>query len=140
MDNELTDKEIERLDFITDRVGSFINEILPDGKTITVDPDLTDEVITAIWDCLKDRGICTENDFYPFRESVPEGKKFTVAIEVKSLVKREVYADSFEDAYDRASNYGVSKGELLDAEVVEDTVVSAEDENGELMDYANRED
>lgn len=137
MYNELTDKEVERLDFITDRVRSFINEILPDGKKTEVDPDLTDNVITAIWDCLKDRGICTENDFYPFRDTVPEGRKYTVAIEVRSLVKRGVYADSFEDAYDKASNHGVTKGELRDAEVVDDTIVSAEDENGELMDYAN---
>ena len=137
MDNEFTDKEVERLDFINEKVGSFINEILPDGKKITVDPDLTDEVISAIWDCLKDRGICTENDFYPFRDTVPEGKKYTVAIEVKSIVKRNVYADSFEDAYDKASNHWVTKRELMDAEVVDDTIVSAEDENGELMDYAN---
>ena len=139
MDKEFTDKEIERLDFITDKVQSFINEILPDGKKISADNDLIDDVICSIWNCIKDKNICTENDFYPFRDTEPNGKKkFTVHMEVKSVVNKDVYASDFYEAYERANSLGISQRELNDAEITEETVVSAEDtETGEVLDYAN---
>lgn len=69
----LSFEEVKRLDFLYDEVETFVNKILPKGKSIEEDdpewPEIRDRVLETVWDCIKDRNICTEREFYPYRES-----------------------------------------------------------------------
>lgn len=69
LDEELTEKEMERIDTVHEEVFNFINRILPNGKKVKWDLDLIISVAEAVWRCLEDRNICTEMEFYPYRES-----------------------------------------------------------------------
>lgn len=68
MELELTDEEMERIDHIQHLTYDYILKMLPDGKAVEWDLDLIDEVIEAVWEAIKDRDICTEGQFYPYRE------------------------------------------------------------------------
>jgi len=68
LDDEFTDREIERIDTVDNAIHEFLNNIVPNGKTVEWDRDLIISVVEAVWDCIKDRNICTEMEFYPYRE------------------------------------------------------------------------
>ena len=72
MNSELTDKEMDRIDHIQQLTYDYILEMLPDGKAVEYDLDMIDDVIEAVWGAIKDREICTEMEFYPYREHNPE--------------------------------------------------------------------
>jgi hypothetical protein len=73
MNSELTDKEMDRIDHIQQLTYDYILKMLPDGKAVEYDLDMIDDVIEAVWGAIKDREICTEMEFYPYRESGIEG-------------------------------------------------------------------
>ena len=67
MDEEFTDAEIERLDFLRNTTADFINSLV--GREIEDDPDLIDRIVETVWDGVKDKGLgITEMEFYPYRE------------------------------------------------------------------------
>jgi hypothetical protein len=68
LDDEFTDREIERIDTVDNAIHEFLNNIVPNGKTVEWDRDLIISVAEAVWECIKDRNICTEMEFYPYRE------------------------------------------------------------------------
>ena len=72
MNSELTDKEMDRIDRVQNLTYDYINKMLPRGKSVEFDLDTIDDVIEAVWDAIKDKGICTEMEFYPYREHEPE--------------------------------------------------------------------
>lgn len=65
---ELTDKQIERQDFVDNATFDFIKSLIPNGKQIEWDIDCIAQVRDKVWDVLKHRKICTEQEFYPFIE------------------------------------------------------------------------
>lgn len=69
MDKELTDEELERIDLLHNETYDFINRILPGGREIGWDLNLIDNVIEAVWNGIKDWNVCTEMEFYPYREN-----------------------------------------------------------------------
>lgn len=63
-------------------------------------------------------------------------RKFIVSIAVDCRVEKEVEAESFEDAFDIATEEGISVDEWETAEVIADHPVNAFDTaTGELKDY-----
>ena len=66
--DELTDAEMERIDFLHDEAEEFLRKVVPDGRSINPTPDMRERLIEAVWDIIKDEGICTEMEFYPYRE------------------------------------------------------------------------
>ena len=46
----------------------FIKSLIPNGKQIEWDIDCIAQVRDKVWDVLKHRKICTEQEFYPFIE------------------------------------------------------------------------
>lgn len=66
--DELTDAEMERIDFLHDEAEEFLRKIAPDGRSINPTPDMRERLLEAVWDIIKDEGICTEMEFYPYRE------------------------------------------------------------------------
>lgn len=72
MKKELTDAEIERIDKIQNLTHEYINSLLPDGKAVEFDLNMVNSVIEAVWDAIKDKGVCTEKEFYPYRDSDDE--------------------------------------------------------------------
>lgn len=69
MDKELTDEEMARIDHIQNETYNYLRRMMPEGKEIGWDLNLIHEVIEDVWDRIKDLGICTEMEFYPYRES-----------------------------------------------------------------------
>ena len=65
---ELTDGEMDRIDRIQNLTYRYINDMLPDGREIGWDLDLIDRVIEAVWKEIEDKNVCTEMEFYPYRE------------------------------------------------------------------------
>ncbi len=65
---ELTDKQIERQDFVDNATFDFINSLIPNDKQIEWDIDSIAQVRDAVWEVLKHRNLCTEQEFYPFFE------------------------------------------------------------------------
>lgn len=72
-ERELSDEEVERLDFLYNETEAFVNKILPKGKSLEIIdpnwPEICNRVLETVWDCIKDMNICTEREFYPYREN-----------------------------------------------------------------------
>ena len=74
MSREMTDKETERLDKIHNLTYEFLQNLIPGGGKAkggtddAWDRDLIDDVLETVWNGIKDKGICTENEFYPYRD------------------------------------------------------------------------
>lgn len=65
---ELTDKQIERQDFVDNVTFEYINSLVPSDKLIEWDIDCIAQVRDAVWEVLKPKNICTEQEFYPYIE------------------------------------------------------------------------
>ena len=65
---ELTKEQIERQDFVDNATFNFINSIIPNENQIQWDIDSIAQVREKVWDVIKFRNICSEQDFYPFIE------------------------------------------------------------------------
>ena len=68
MTKELTDTQLERIDLLHNEIFDFINRILPNHKTISWDMGLIGQVAESLSTILSSKGICSEMDFYPYRE------------------------------------------------------------------------
>lgn len=73
--NELTDAEVERIDYIQGMTHDFIAKLIPDKRkrqemldSCNYDLDAIDAVLTTVWEHIEDKGLCSEQEFYPYRE------------------------------------------------------------------------
>jgi hypothetical protein len=65
---DLSNKQIERQDFVDSATFDFINSLIPNEKQLEWDIDSIAQVRNKVWDVLKHRNICTEQEFYPYIE------------------------------------------------------------------------
>ena len=65
---ELTEQQIERQDFVDNAIYDLINELIPSDKEMEWDIEVIGEVRDAIQAQLVERGLCTEQEFYPYIE------------------------------------------------------------------------
>ena len=65
---ELTDQQISRQDFVDNAIHDLINELIPSDKEMEWDIEVIGEVRDAIQAQLVERGLCTEQEFYPYIE------------------------------------------------------------------------
>ena len=64
----LTKQQIERQDFVDNVIFDMINELIPSEKEMEWNIEVIGEIRDAIQSQLVDRGICTEQEFYPYIE------------------------------------------------------------------------
>jgi hypothetical protein len=67
MTGDLTDAEVERLDFLHNETHEYLTRILR-GHYTEWDTDLICRVADAVWDAIRDKGWMDERELYPFRE------------------------------------------------------------------------
>lgn len=65
---ELTAQQIERQDFVDNAIFDLINKLIPSGKETEWDIEIIGEIRDAIQTKLVERGICSEQEFYPYIE------------------------------------------------------------------------
>lgn len=68
-ERKLTDEEIERQDFVDNRIFEVMNSFLPPDKTFEWDIGAISNIRDSIGHELTRRGLISEEDFYPFLES-----------------------------------------------------------------------
>ena len=64
----LTEQQIERQDFVDNAIFNLINELIPSSKEMEWNIEAIGEIRDAIQSQLVTRGICTEQEFYPYIE------------------------------------------------------------------------
>ena len=69
MIQELTDKEIERQDYVDNRVYELLNDLLPAGKKLNWDIEIIGAVRDAVQAQITDRKLMSEAAFYPYIEN-----------------------------------------------------------------------
>lgn len=65
---ELTDEQITRLDFVHNAIFNLMQDLVPDGNELDWDMEIIGEVADVIQDYLVKKGICTEMQFAPYVE------------------------------------------------------------------------
>ena len=65
---ELTEQQIERQDFVDNAIFNLIDELVPSDKEMEWDIEAIGEIRDAIQSQLVNRGLCTEQEFYPYIE------------------------------------------------------------------------
>ena len=65
---ELIDQQISRQDFVDNAIYDLINELIPSDKEMEWDIEVIGEVRDVIQAMFVGRGICTEQEFYPYIE------------------------------------------------------------------------
>jgi hypothetical protein len=65
---ELSQKQIERQDFVDNAIFELINELIPSDNEMEWNIEAIGEIRDSIQSQLVERGFCTEQDFYPFIE------------------------------------------------------------------------
>ena len=63
---ELTEQQIERQDFVDNAISELINKVIPSDKKLEWDIKAIGEIRDAIQAQLVERGICSEQEFYPY--------------------------------------------------------------------------
>lgn len=63
---ELSDRQIERQDFVDNTIYELVNELIPSDKEMEWDIETIGEVRDSIKKILVERQICTEPEFYPY--------------------------------------------------------------------------
>jgi hypothetical protein len=63
---ELTDQQIARQDYVDNAIYDLINELIPSDKELDWDIEIIGKVRDTVQALLVERGICTEQDFYPY--------------------------------------------------------------------------
>ena len=69
MIQELTDKEIERQDYVDNRVYELLNDLLSAGKTLHWDIGIIGAVRDAVQIQITARKLMSEAEFYPYIEN-----------------------------------------------------------------------
>ena len=62
---ELTDKQIERQDFVDNAIFELINELIPSEKKMEWNIEMVGEIRDTIQSQLIKNGFCTKAEFYP---------------------------------------------------------------------------
>ena len=65
---KLTDQQIARQDFVDNAIYDLINELIPSDKEMDWDIEAIGEVRDMIQSILVERGLSTEQEFYPYIE------------------------------------------------------------------------
>lgn len=65
---ELTSQQIERQDFVDNAIYELINLVVPTNQEIPWDIEVIGDVRDVIQQKLVERGISTEQEFYPYIE------------------------------------------------------------------------
>lgn len=65
---ELTDKQIERQDFVDNMVYNMLNVLTPSDQRMNWDIETIGLVRDTIANLFVKKGVCTEQEFYPFIE------------------------------------------------------------------------
>ena len=65
---ELTKQQIERQDFVDNAIFNLINELIPSDKEMEWNNEFIGVVRDAIQTRLVEKGICSEQEFYPYIE------------------------------------------------------------------------
>lgn len=63
---ELTKQQIERQDFVDNVIYDLINRLIPSEKEMEWDIESIGEIRDVIQSQLVAKGICTEQEFYPY--------------------------------------------------------------------------
>jgi len=63
---ELTDQQIARQDYVDNAIYDLINELIASDKEMDWDIEIIGEVRDAVRALLVERGLCTEQEFYPY--------------------------------------------------------------------------
>ena len=66
MIQELTDKEIERQDYVDNRVYELLNDLLPAGNKLNWDIEIIGAIRDAVQVQITDRKLMNEAAFYPY--------------------------------------------------------------------------
>ena len=64
-DMELTAKQIERQDFVDNKIMTLLQEVNPTSQSLQWDIEIIGEIRDIISDYFSSKGICSEEDFYP---------------------------------------------------------------------------
>lgn len=65
---ELTNKQIERQDFVDNSIFELIQNLNPSNKEIEWDIEFIAEIRDIIQLHFNELGVCSEQEFYPFNE------------------------------------------------------------------------
>ena len=65
---ELTERQIERQDFVDNAIFDLINELIPSDKEMEWDIEAIGTIRDAIQSQLVERVFCTEQEYYPYIE------------------------------------------------------------------------
>ena len=65
---ELTNEQIERQDFVDNLTFEFLNKLIPNDEQIDWDIESISTIRNTVCKVLVDKGICTEQEFYPYME------------------------------------------------------------------------
>ena len=68
MTQKLTNKQIERQDFVDNTIYNLLNELIPNEKTIDWNIEYIARVRDTINQIFLEKNICTEQEFYPYLE------------------------------------------------------------------------
>lgn len=63
---ELTDEQIERQDFVDNAIYNLINELIPSDNEMDWDIEVIGDIRDTIQSHLVEKGLCLEQDFYPY--------------------------------------------------------------------------
>lgn len=66
---ELTDKQIAQQDYIDNKVFALLNELNPSDKELEWDINAIGRIRDTIAQVFAEKGICTEQEFYPYIEN-----------------------------------------------------------------------
>ena len=71
---ELTDKEMERIDFVQNATFEYLKSLLPPAKAdkLEWDLDMLMYIIESAGEVLEEKGLCAEEEFYPYRDEDEE--------------------------------------------------------------------
>lgn len=70
---ELSHEQIERQDFVDNRIHELLEELLPFEKEIEWDIDAIGTIRDAITKVYADKNLCSEQQFYPYIELKSNG-------------------------------------------------------------------
>ena len=65
---EMSDRECDRIDFVENEIYDLVNRLLPEGREVAWDLDMILNIKDAIWDNIEDKNVCTEQEFFPYRD------------------------------------------------------------------------
>ena len=65
---ELTRQQIERQDFVDNKIYQVLNDLIPSNKSVEWDIESIGTIRDFIQQVLVEKGFCSEQEFYPYFE------------------------------------------------------------------------